>query len=80
MLIRIIAAAALAGLAGCVGTPKDMALGETRECRSTEITGSRFPKEECKTVAEWTKFDEDEAKRNAELLIQNQQGADPATF
>ncbi len=80
MISRFIAGALLVGLAGCVGTPKDAALAEAKECRSIEVTGSRFPKKECKTVTDWVKYDEDEAKRNAELLIQNQRGANPATF
>ncbi len=80
MIARFLVGTLLIGLAGCVGTPETLAAGETKECRRTEVTGSRFPKKECKTVTEWAKYDEDEARRNAELLIQNQRGADPATF
>jgi hypothetical protein len=80
VITRYLAAALLVGLAGCVGTPEAAALGETEECRSTEVTGSRFPKKDCKTVTEWVKHEEEEARRNAELLIRNQQGVDPGTF
>lgn len=80
MISRFVAGAMLVGLVGCVGTPVELAEGEKKECRSVEVTGSRFPKQECMTVTEWAKHDEDEAKRNAELLIQNQRGANPATF
>lgn len=80
MISRFLAGVMLVGLVGCVGTPANLAEGEKEECRSVEVTGSRFPKRECKTVTEWAKYDEDEAKRNAELLNQNQRGATPATF
>lgn len=67
-------------VAACVGTPKGLAEGEVRECRKLDITGSKLAKQDCRTTTEWAKFDEDEAKRNAEVLITNQRGADPGTF
>jgi hypothetical protein len=80
MKIRFLAIALLTSVAACAGVPKGMEAGETAECRSLNVTGSRFPKTECKTVTEWAKYDADEKKRNEEMLIREQRGANPATM
>ncbi len=67
----------VAVLGACAGTPKELAGNERKECRSVEITGSKFPKEDCRTVEDWAKQDADEKARNEGLLGQSRQGVQP---
>ncbi|MFN7056248.1 hypothetical protein [Hyphomonas sp.] len=71
---------AVAILGACAGTPKDLAAGETRECRRIEVTGSKLAKRDCRTATDWAKYDEEQALVNSESIITNQRGADPYTM
>lgn len=76
---RLLPAFAVLFITACVGT-HGLAEGEVRECRKMEITGSKLPKQDCRTNVEWAKYDAEEAERNAAMLNTTQTGADPATM
>lgn len=76
---RFLPALALVFIAACAGT-HGLAEGEVRECRKMEITGSKIPKQDCRTNVEWAKHDAEEAARNAALLDASQAGASPASM
>lgn len=76
---RFLPALAVLFIAACVGT-HGLAEGEVRECRKMEITGSKLPKQDCRTNVEWAKYDSEEAERNAAMLNANQSDASPATM
>lgn len=77
--VRFLPALAAIFVAACAGT-HGLAEGEVRECRKIEITGSKFPKQDCRTNVEWAKHDTAEAERSATMLNTNQSGANPATM
>jgi hypothetical protein len=70
-------AAAATALVACAGTPDELAANQREECRSIEVTGSKFPKKECRTVEDWAQYDEDEKARNKGLLDNARQGVQP---
>lgn len=72
-----VAAVLVVALSGCAGTPKELAANEREECRSIEVTGSKFPKKDCRTVEDWAKHDEDEKARSEGLLSTSRQGVQP---
>lgn len=78
-MTRPIAFAALLALAlgACAGTPKELAAHEREECRSIPVTGSKFPKQDCRTVSDWAKYDEEEKARSEGLLGTSRQGVQP---
>ena len=72
-----IAAVLMVALGACAGTPKELAANERKECRSIEVTGSKFPKQDCRTVEDWAKQDEAEKARSEGLLGTSRQGVQP---
>jgi hypothetical protein len=70
-------AAAATALVACAGTPGELAANQREECRSIEVTGSKFPRKECRTVEDWAQYDEDEKARNKGLLDNARQGVQP---
>ncbi len=72
-----ISAVLLMALGACAGTPKELAANERKECRSIEVTGSKFPKQDCRTVEDWAKEDDAEKARSEGLLGTSRQGVQP---
>lgn len=72
-----ISAVLLMALGACAGTPKELAANERKECRSIEVTGSKFPKQDCRTVEDWAKEDEAEKARSEGLLGTSRQSVQP---
>lgn len=77
MKTATLAALLAIALGACAGTPKELAANERKECRSIEVTGSKFPKEDCRTVEDWAKQDEAEKARSEGLLGTSRQGVQP---
>lgn len=67
-------------LAACAGTPGEGAEAGLQECRTLKITGSKIAKRDCRTLAEWQRYDEEEAARSEAAGAASKQNIDPNTF